>query len=142
MTTKKKKAPTEAQKEAAKLRREGMRKIAKLIGEMPQEVRTTIAIKAGIRTVEGRELSVFNQIFLLKQFEKVSLVGGFNQWRAAGRQVCKGAKALAIFIPIACNRDSQDPEGEDDTRFILGNVFDISQTEEIKSPMPEEAPAE
>ena len=132
------KAPTEAQKEAAKERRSQIAKMMNVIKAMPETKRLEIAANFGIRNTEGRELSVYNQCLLIAQNDKVSLVGGFTQWKKLDRSVKKGSRALAIWVP--CSKKAEggpgaivphgtDPGSLDESFFVIGNVFDISQTE-------------
>ena len=119
-------APTAEQKEAAAARRAGIRSMFAKISALPIEKRILLAHQYGIRTAgEGHELSPANQLLLVMQCPTVSVVGGFEQWRNAGRVVRKGSKALAIWVPI---KGKETADGKEEPRFILGNVFDISQT--------------
>ena len=87
-----------------------------------------------------------NNIHLLKmQDPNVSRVASFNKWKADfDRTVKKGSKALKIWVPyqvktkISANQNelsfspSENEMEEKEvtvTRFKLGNVFDVSQTE-------------
>lgn len=87
-----------------------------------------------------------NNIHLLKmQNPNVSQVASFNKWKADfDRTVKKGSKALKIWVPyqvktkISANQNElsfSPSENEMEqkevtvTRFKLGNVFDVSQTE-------------
>ena len=87
-----------------------------------------------------------NNIHLLKmQNPNVSRVASFNKWKADfDRTVKKGSKALKIWVPyqvktkISANQNelsfspSENEMEEKEvtvTRFKLGNVFDVSQTE-------------
>ena len=87
-----------------------------------------------------------NNIHLLKmQNPNVSHVASFNKWKADfDRTVKKGSKALKIWVPyqvktkISANQNelsfspSENEMEEKEvtvTRFKLGNVFDVSQTE-------------
>lgn len=87
-----------------------------------------------------------NNIHLLKmQNSNVSRVASFNKWKADfDRTVKKGSKALKIWVPyqvktkISANQNElsfspSENETEEKvvtvTRFKLGNVFDVSQTE-------------
>lgn len=87
-----------------------------------------------------------NNIHLLKmQNSNVSRVASFNKWKADfDRTVKKGSKALKIWVPyqvktkISANQNElsfSPSENEMEqkevtvTRFKLGNVFDVSQTE-------------
>lgn len=140
-STRTRKEPTAEQKAAAAERREQIKGLCKILKAMPEEKRVLLAASYGIRTAEGHELSLYNQCLLIHQNDKVSVVGGFKQWKALGRSVKKGSKALAIWVP--CNRAAEtgakaqtaivpagvDPADLDDRFFVLGNVFDISQTE-------------
>ncbi|WP_462459021.1 PBECR4 domain-containing protein [Streptococcus pneumoniae] len=87
-----------------------------------------------------------NNIHLLKmQNPNVSRVASFNKWKTDfDRTVKKGSKALKIWVPyqvktkISANQNElsfspSENETEEKavtvTRFKLGNVFDVSQTE-------------
>lgn len=111
-------------------RRAKLAALAKQVTAMTPEERANLA-RQSVLTIEGRTLSGKNQILLIMQRASVSVVGGFQQWRAAGRIVRKGEKSLAIWIPTA-GRQSTEEDGES-TRpgFRLASVFDIEQTEEM-----------
>lgn len=87
-----------------------------------------------------------NNIHLLKmQNPNVSRVASFNKWKADfDRTVKKGSKALKIWVPYQVKTSipvhqkeldftpAENEMGEKEvtvTRFKLGNVFDVSQTE-------------
>lgn len=134
------KQPTEEQKAKAAERRERFRELAKLVAGLAPEQREALAMRAGIVTIEGRSLSPFNQCLLVNQFAGVSVVGGFQQWKRAGRSVKKGARGLSLWIPTgradkgadldAGGEVSADGEGKSKGgAFIMGTVFDVSQTE-------------
>src|SRR5829696_5870697 len=73
-----------------------------------------------------QQYTVKNQAYLLTQNPTVTDVRSFTEWKAAGRSVKKGEKALRVWVP----KVREDPEtGKVAERFILGPVFDISQTE-------------
>jgi len=134
-STKPKKQRREAtpeQKEAAQIRRQGIKTLCAIVKALPIEKRVLLASSYGIRNPEGRELSIYNQCLLVHQNSSVSIVGGFAQWKKLGRSVKKGSKALAIWVPCAGNAQPDAPDAnpdEDSKFFIIGNVFDISQTE-------------
>ncbi|MDQ4119850.1 MAG: ArdC-like ssDNA-binding domain-containing protein [Acidobacteriota bacterium] len=119
--------PEQAEKREAKMKafREYLRKIQ----ELSEEDRRAYALQNPVRSVEGRELSVTNQMLLSFQRPGVTLVGGFQQWRRKGRRVKKGETGLLIWFPTEKKSDAADETSE--TRFFTGNVFDITQTEEI-----------
>ncbi len=73
-----------------------------------------------------QQYTVKNQAYLLTQMPSATDVRSFTEWKAAGRSVKKGEKALRVWLP----KVREDAEtGELTERFILGPVFDISQTE-------------
>lgn len=141
--------PTAEQSAAAAEKRAKMRELAALVSAMPQEKRQAIADQAGIHTIEGRPLSPHNACFLMVQASGVSVVGGFQQWKKAGRTVRKGAKGLAIWIPTGSRdtdgADTAAPEaGEEKNirpRFVMGYVFDITQTRAADEPEADDCPA-
>ena len=88
---------------------------------------------AAVVTTEGHQLSPFNSIACIIQGEDCdiipTIVGGFNQWKKEGRQVKKGSKGLAIYIPCSKKETSETGEEKESRYFTSGYVFDISQTE-------------
>lgn len=133
---------TPEQKEAAQARREAIKLLMAKVAEITPEKRVILANAYGIRNAEGRELSPCNQILLAFQCPTVSVVGGFAQWKALGRCVMKGSKALALWVPCGSRGEGAtlslaevSGEGEEaggKPRFVIGNVFDVSQTETIE----------
>lgn len=121
--------PTEAQKQAAADRREKIRKLAQTISGMSERDRANL-VGGGVATIEGHALSLFNQCLVLSQMS-ATVVGGFQQWRRAGRCVRKGEHGAAIWIPIGTITDEKT--GKDRAKFTLGTVFDISQTDPINA---------
>ena len=122
--TMKTRQPTPEQKAAAAERRAALAALAKQAAALPIEER----MKWTVATIEGHPLSFKNAALAMLQRPTVSLVGGFQQWRKAGRMVRKGEKAIGIFLPMV--RTGNDGEA-DGLAFRVVNVFDISQTEEI-----------
>lgn len=155
------KAPTAAQKQAAAEKRERIGKLWEQIAAMPQEKRDELVNQIGaIVNAEGRPLSPSNTMLLFMQLGTVSVVGGFRQWLNAGRAVRKGEKGLSIWVPKTYGGDeSAAPEGAlclpapgqstctdspaiegkdgNRSRFVLGTVFDISQTDPVEAPTTE-----
>jgi hypothetical protein len=91
--------------------------------------------KGTVTTIEGHVLSVRNTMLCYFQFANPTVVGGFQQWRKAGRTVRKGEHGMAIFTP--CHTKSDD--GSDETYFITSTVFDITQTDTIDGTQKEES---
>ena len=125
-----KKKLTQKQKEKRDQRRSDFRKIIKTVADMTVEQRQEIVGKIGlIPTVTGGALSPFNSCVVLYQNKDAAMVGGFRQWKAAGRYIRKGEHGVGIWIPAA--KPKSDDNDKEDIRFFMGTVFDISQTEEI-----------
>lgn len=101
---------------------------------MTEEQRQAVADKYGIVTVEGHLLTPHNQCFLVAQSEiNFSIVGGFQQWKKAGRIVRKGEHGFLIFVPSKA-KEENNPEmisDDENVHFFTATVFDISQTEVI-----------
>lgn len=135
-----KREPTEEQRAIAKERRERFRAIVQKIGKMTEEERGELARRIPvIATCEGHTLSLHNQCLLALQCPSATLVGGFRQWKKQGRAVKKGEHGHMIWVPSVQGEISIDiPQpGEIDEserrelRFLMGTVFDISQTAEM-----------
>ena len=90
---------------------------------------------AGVATIEGRQLSIHNACLLACQRPDATMVGGFNQWKSAGRMVRKGEHGLMIWAPVrhAENAPAVEPQPGELTserpRFVMVTVFDVAQTE-------------
>src|SRR5208282_4903090 len=87
----------------------------------------------------------------LMQIPGASMVGGFRQWLKLGRCVRKGQHGASIWVPAGARKADSPPAGagedahdagvagegsggSDRTRFVIGTVFDVSQTDEIQQP--------
>ncbi len=125
---------TAEQKQKAAERRERFRAITARVAAMSDEERGLLVMKCGaVFTCEGRALSPFNTCLVLSQLPTASMVGGFRQWKSQGRSVRKGQHGLCIWVPTGKGETAPAAEekGEDAKRpgFLMGTVFDISQTE-------------
>lgn len=109
--------------------RDKARDLARQIAKLSDSERRARAPSLPIATIEGRSLSVINQILVATQKADATIVGGFRQWIKAGRVVKKGERGSYIWIPTVKKTDDADEVGE--TRFMLAPVFDVSQTVEI-----------
>jgi hypothetical protein len=109
-----------------------MKELAEAFSCLSESDRLEVSSKmGGISTIEGHPLSLRNTFLLLHQFKGVSIVGGFQQWKKAGRIVRKGEKSLLILCPSSRKNKDNPEEDKDSIFFIGGNVFDISQTEPL-----------
>lgn len=131
--------PTEEQKAKAEARRAHLRELADRIAAMTEEQKAAFLDKVGtVLTCEGHPLSLHNTLMLAYQRDGVTMVGGYNQWKNAGRQVRKGESSLGIWIPRMPKENETDAAAGIDPEtqrpfFVFGNVFDISQTEPIEA---------
>jgi len=82
--------------------------------------------------------SIGNQLLAMCQCVERGIEPGpiatFMGWKDKGRHVVKGAKAIALCMPVTCKRKDETPEGETTeatfTRFIYrNNWFVLSQTD-------------
>jgi len=128
---------TPEQEAARAARREKFRALVKQVAAMSDEERAHLTCRVGaVLTCEGRALSLHNTCLLLMQCPSVSMVGGFRQWIKAGRVVRKGEHGQMIWLPLGAGKEADAETGEPgkeagDLHFIIGTVFDVSQTQEI-----------
>lgn len=142
---------TAEQIEKRDARKAQFRALWKQVAAMPELERIQLANKLGIVTVDGHELSLANTMLVALQNPAASIVGGFRQWINHGRAVMKGQHGMMIWVPVGGRKNDAPldgsnsssavadgaPESENDTRFIIGTVFDIGQTQEIETGKPE-----
>ena len=79
-----------------------------------------------------------NVLLIQSQKPDATLVNSYRRWQALGRQVRKGEKGIAIFVPhkrVETDPDTGEP-AEIVTGFGLGTVFDVSQTDGDPLPAP------
>lgn len=131
-------------------RRAKFRSLWKTVADMPELQRIQITNKMGLMTADGHILSLGNMMLIALQNPHASVVGGFRQWIKHGRAVTKGEHGMMIWVPCGGRKNDTpldgstsnsavadgQPTSEDDTRFIIGTVFDISQTHEIEIGQP------
>jgi len=116
-------------------KRTQLKDLRKKLANLPPEARTELESRALIATVEGRVLSAHNTIMLYFQAgmsgRTPSVVGGYQQWRKAGKQVKRGEHGYTIFFPVGPKaEDSEDSDAVTAETFHTATVFDISQVEE------------
>ena len=128
---------TAEQKAATEARRERFRGFVKQLGQMSDSERAAFAARIPvIVTADGHPLSGPNMMLVALQCPGVTVVGGFRQWLKHGRAVRKGEHGAMIWFPKAMNQRDTAPGAGDsqevaEVRFMIGTVFDISQTEEV-----------
>ncbi|CAM5455164.1 MULTISPECIES: ArdC-like ssDNA-binding domain-containing protein [Leifsonia] len=86
--------------------------------------------------------SLNNLLLILAQKPDATMVAGFRQWQAKGRQVRKGEKSIKIFgyrekkTETAADDDTSSDEGRVVRYFPALSVFDIAQTDPIEGADP------
>lgn len=136
---------TPAQIEARDKRRAQFRGLCKQVANMGETERLALASRmAGMVTCEGHALSLHNCCLLALQCPAATIVGGFKQWQRQGRAVTKGEHGFMIWVPIGGKKSdgastlaSAEGTEPDETRFLMATIFDVSQTHEIESSVPE-----
>lgn len=108
-----------------------MRGFVNSVAALTPEQKQELSRHMSITTCEGHSLSPFNECFLSFQTPiRLTIIGGFRQWKKSGRTVCPGQHAAGyIYVPIGTRKD--DELTEEDIHFRLVPVFDISQTENL-----------
>ena len=127
---------TEEQKRASQEKREQFKALAARLASMSESEQSELCEKMGtVVNPEGKALSFKNSALCYMQRGPCTMVGGFLQWKKLGRSVRKGEIGLKIWIPVSFkDRGKAEHEETDSTGkrqgFMIGTVFDVSQTEE------------
>ena len=108
------------------------------LANLSEEERQALTARGLIATVEGRTLSLHNTLLVYIQGNgrQPSIVGGFQQWRKAGKTVKRGEHGFTIWF-LAGRKDDENTEVD---RFYTATVFDISQVEDMNATAPEPRP--
>ena len=130
---------TPEQKARSEARKAAFRALAKRVAGMTEQERTDLSRKCSPVSIAGTSFSTTNSILLILQCPTGTIFGGFRQWIKAGRCVRKGEHGAAIWCKTgnkenAAGSESAEPSGDsegDSLRFIVGTVFDVSQTEAL-----------
>lgn len=114
-------------------RRDRIKALRQQLANLSPEQRQEFTSRGIIATVEGRTLSLHNTllVYLQSNGKAPSVVGGYKQWKAAGRQVQKGQHGLMIWFPVG-EKDAETGDIISAERYFTATVFDISQTEPIE----------
>ena len=122
---------TDEQKQAASEKRAKLRDLAGIIKAMTDDQRAALAGRMDQITIDGHALSPRNACLIMMQCESATLVGGFRQWLAAGRCVRKGEHGMSILVPTFHQSESEPGQDGALRGFVLGTVFDVTQTDVI-----------
>lgn len=103
----------------------------RLYTTMTKEQRNELVRAGLVKRIEGGSLSFRNTALVYLQSMGAdtvpTIVGGYDQWKRAGRQVKRGEHGLTIWFPVGSRNENDEIEHIE--RFYTGTVFDISQTE-------------
>ena len=107
------------------------------LANLTEEERQVFANRGLVATVEGRTLSLHNtwMVYIQANGQTPTVVGGFQQWKRAGRQVQKGQHGYTILFPIG-DKDSESGDITNANRFFAATVFDVTQTAPIEANEP------
>jgi len=111
-------------------RKERIKQIRQKLSNLTEQEKQALISRGVIATVEGRQLSLYNTllVYLQANGQMPTVVGGYQQWRKAGKQVKKGEHGYMIWFPVGAKDEGTGDIVEVDT-FYTATVFDISQTE-------------
>jgi hypothetical protein len=127
-------------------RRSHFRELVKQLAELSDQERAARLEGLGfIKLSSQAPYSPINSMLIAFQSTNgpcPTILGGFAEWLKKGRAVRKGEHGYMIWIPIGTKKQeihavdtngaltTMLQEASDDVRFLIGTVFDISQTEE------------
>jgi len=74
-----------------------------------------------------------NALMILFQRPNATQCAGFHAWREAGRAVRKGARGIAILVPLGTRVDD---DGSETPIFSWRYVFDIGDTDPLTASSP------
>jgi len=130
---------TPKQKEKHEARKRKFQELCNKIKTMDDGERIRLASSIQAVSIEGAAYSPHNQCMLAFQAPDCTVLGGFRQWKKHGRSVMKGEHGHMIWIPCirkattdeATTEDKPETTAPESVNFIMGTVFDVTQTEEI-----------
>lgn len=113
-------------------RKERINQLRQKLANLSAEEKQALAARGIIATVEGRQLSLHNSVLVYLQANGhiPTVVGGYQQWRKAGKQVNKGEHGYMIWFPVG-SKDEETGNIISADRFFTGTVFDISQVSDL-----------
>ena len=114
-------------------------RVSKMTRSKEDKAQFIANLRAGVKALEEQgvkapsnlldNFSPNNALMILFQRPSATQCAGFHAWRAAGRSVRKGAKGIAILVPLGVDEDSTP-------YFSWRYVFDISDTDPLSADSP------
>jgi len=113
-------------------RKERIKQLRDRFANLSDQEKQALAARGLIATVEGRTLSLHNTLLVYLQCNGriPAVVGGYKQWKIAGKQVKKGEHGFMIWFPVG-EKDEETGDILSAERYFTATVFDISQVEAI-----------
>lgn len=113
-------------------RKERTQQLRQRLANLSDQDKEALTSRGLIATVEGRTLSLHNTLLVYIQSNGTipTVVGGYQQWKRAGKQVKKGEHGYIIWFPVG-QKDEETGDIMAAETFYTATVFDISQVEEI-----------
>jgi len=111
-------------------RKTRIKELRERLANLSDQEKQALASRGLIATVEGRTLSLHNTIMVYLQSNGTipTVVGGYQQWKRAGKQVKKGEHGMMIWFPVG-QKDEETGDILSAERYFTGTIFDISQVE-------------
>ena len=113
-------------------RKERIKQLRERLAGLTPEERQALAARGMVATVEGRTLSLHNTLLVYLQGNgtQPTVIGGYQQWKRAGKQVKKGEHGMMIWFPVG-QKDEDTGDILTAETYYTATVFDISQVEAI-----------
>lgn len=121
------KKPKDSRKDWAAKKQEQRKEIYNLIDSTTEQMAANGGLFQTYLDVQSRfdRYSVKNAILVTAQRPDAEKLASFDDWSADGVSVNKGEKGISILIP---DKEYRRSDGSRGTNFLVGKVFDISQT--------------
>jgi len=119
--------PDDSKKDWAARKQEQRKEIYNLIDSTTEQMVTDGELFQTYLDVQSRfdRYSVKNAILVTAQRPDAEKLASFDDWSADGVSINKGEKSISILIP---DKEYHRSDGSKGTNFLVGKVFDISQT--------------
>ncbi len=111
-------------------RKAKVKQLREQLKNLTQEQRNQFIKRGMISTIDGHVLSPGNTILCYFQSQDApTVVGGYQQWKRAQRQVKRGEHGMIIWFPVGDKDEEENIITVD--RYYIATVFDITQTETV-----------
>ena len=113
-------------------KKEQLKQLRQRLANLSAQEKEALLNRGLILTIEGRALSPHNTIMVYFQATRCTptVVGGFQQWKRAGKIVKKGEHGFTIWFPVG--EKDEDGDTVSAERFYTATVFDESQVQDME----------